>query len=236
MEELQPAPEEVEPEEEDDEHADEVPKTKEETKSETKEDHTCCSACQLAKGRTGRKKGCFSKLKSLSQRRARVAPRLEGMHTGTGEALMLLRRLHREYPETQMASTVSNLSLLNLIRVIGLTFNKLVDMRFWLMDEMRKGTDLSTIPTARKIMAAGYAATLPQGMPPMGDMAASVPLQSLLNKTTERLLATTEVSEILQDGATYEFLLKSGNDGQSGRGTYSHKPVKGVKKVNDDKM
>jgi len=85
-------------------------------------------------------------------------------------------------------------------------------------------------------MAAGYAATLPQGMPPMGDMAASVPLQSLLNKTTERLLATTEVSEILQDGATYEFLLKSGNDGQSGRGTYSHKPVKGVKKVNDDKM
>jgi len=72
-------------------------------------------------------------------------------------------------------------------------------------------------------MAAGHAAALPE-MPPMGDMAATVPLQSLLDKTTERLLATTEVSDVLEHGATYEFVLKSGNDGQSGRGSYNHKP------------
>jgi len=61
------------------------------------------------------------------------------------------------------------------------------------------------MPPARKIMAMAYASTLP-AMPPMGDMAASVPLQSL------------------EDGAEYELLLKSGNDGQSGRGNFSHKP------------
>ena len=180
------------------------PPPKEETKTADLQDCTGCPCCQKSAARKGRKKGCFSKLKSTSQRRARVAPRLEGMHTGTGEALMLLRRLHREYPETKMTSAVSNLSLLNLIRILGLTYNKLVDMRFWLMDELRKGTDLSTIPTAKKIMATGYAAALPE-MPPMGDLAAYVPLQSLLNKTAARLLATTEVSDFVEHGATYEF-------------------------------
>ena len=164
-----------------------------------------------------------------------MAPRVEGIIPGTGEAVMLLRRLHREYPETRQGSTVSNLSLLVMIRTMGLTYNKLVDMRFWIMDELSKGTDLSTMPSAKKVMAMAYASTLPE-MPPMGDMAASVPLQSLLNKTTERLLACSEVSEYLEDGAEYELLLKSGNDGQSGRGSFSHKPKEGVKKVNDDKM
>ena len=217
------------------EEEDEYVPPKEETKSADLQDCTVCPCCQKATARKGRKKGCFSKLKSTSQRRARVAPRLDGMHTGTGEALMLLRRLHREYPETHQGSAVSNLSLLNLIRILGLTYNKLADWRFWIMDEMRKGTDLSIIPTAKKIMAAGHAAALPE-MPPMGDLAATVPLQSLLDKTTERLLATTEVSDVLEHGATYEFVLKSGNDGQSGRGSYNHKPKKGVKKVKDDKM
>ena len=193
------------------------------------------SSARTARGKTGRPRGCFSQLKSTSQMRKRVAPRVEGIMPGTGEAVMLLRRLHREYPETRQGSTVSNLSLLVMIRSLGLSYNKLVDMRFWIMDELSKGTDLSSMPPARKIMAMAYASTLP-AMPPMGDMAASVPLQSLLDKTSERLLACSEVCEYLEDGAEYELLLKSGNDGQSGRGNFSHKPKEGVKKVNDDRM
>ena len=64
-----------------------------------------------------------------------MASRLKGLLPGRRaglagqvEALHILRRLNREYPEN-LNSPVTNLSLLTVIKTIGLSYNQAVDLR-----------------------------------------------------------------------------------------------------------
>jgi len=61
----------------------------------------------------------------------------------------------------------------------------------------------------------------------VSDTAASVPLASLLRHSVTRLASTEVVSKKLVHGEVYELLVKSGTDGQSGRGNYCWKPKPG---------
>ena len=83
---------------------------------------TCCSACRQRKIKTGPKPKPFTQVKSTRQRRRRLSKRLADVD-GFGEALAIMRRLHREYPESK-GDTVTNLSLLTLVRNVRLSYNQ----------------------------------------------------------------------------------------------------------------
>ena len=104
---------------------------------------------------------------------------------GQAEALHIVRRLNREYPETSH-NPVTNLSLLTVVKNLGLSYNNLVDLRWWILDELTvKRTDLSTIPPADKVFREAESVMLPEGIE-VEEEAASVAIQSLLDHTTYR--------------------------------------------------
>ena len=87
-------------------------------------------------------------------------------------------------------------------------------------------TDLAKIPPAKVIFAEAEETMMAPGMV-VSDTAASVPLASLLRHSVTRLASTEVVSKELVHGEVYELLVKSGTDGQSGRGNYCWKPKPG---------
>ena len=104
---------------------------------------------------------------------------------GQAEALHIIRRLNAEYPETK-DNAVTNLSLLTLIKTLGLSYNKAVDLRWWILDQTTvKKTDLSTIPPIPKVFSEAKEEMLPGGIK-VEEEAASVPLQSLIDHTVFR--------------------------------------------------
>ena len=68
-----------------------------------------------------RKRKPFSQLRSLRHMRRRLQERCEGVENMT-EALSVIRRLHRQYPDTK-TDTVTNIALLTLVRVLRLSHN-----------------------------------------------------------------------------------------------------------------
>ena len=101
------------------------------------------------------------------------------------------------------------------------------DWRYWNQNEMLiHKTDLAKIPPAAVIFQEAEETMLAPGMV-VSDTAASVPLASLLRHSVTRLASTEVVSKKLVHGEVYELLVKSGTDGQSGRGNYCWKPKPG---------
>jgi hypothetical protein len=121
-----------------------------------------------------------------------VAARLQGLLpssragvAGQTEALHIMRRLKKEYPDTR-GNPVTNLSLLTAIKTLGLSYNKAVDLRWWILDQViTKKTDLSTIPPMSKVFRQVESVMLPEGVV-VEEEAALVPVQSLLDHTTCR--------------------------------------------------
>ena len=104
---------------------------------------------------------------------------------GQAEALHIIRRLNVEYPDTK-GNAVTNLSLLTVIKTLGLSYNKAVDLRWWILDQITiKKTDLSTIPPIPKVFSEAKEKMVPGGVE-IEEEAASVPLQSLLDHTVFR--------------------------------------------------
>ena len=108
---------------------------------------------------------------------------------------------------------------------------QLVDLRWWIINENSiNKRDLSTIPPIKNIFKEAESVMLPNGMI-AEEWVASIPLQNLFDHTAQRLLLCDDIKERLVDGQTYKFLIKTGSDGQTGRGNYSFKG----KQINDDK-
>ena len=125
---------------------------------------------------------------------SRVASRLKGLlpgrtagSAGQVEALHVMRHLNREYPKS-LRNPVTNLSLLMVIKSLGLSYNQAVDLRWWLLDELTvKNTDLTKIPPMSRIFREAEASMVPDGMKVTKELA-SVSLQELLNHTILGLL------------------------------------------------
>ena len=117
---------------------------------------------------------------------------------GQAEALHIMRRLNREYPDAR-GTAVTNLALLTAIKTLGLSYNKAVDFRYrsknfcppflfrwWILNEICvKKTDFSTIPHMSKVFREAEENMLPKGMV-AEEEAASIPLQNLLDHSIYR--------------------------------------------------
>ena len=140
-----------------------------------------------------------------------MASRLKGLLpsrraglSGQVEALHIVRRLNREYPEISQ-NPVTNLSLLTVIKNLGLSYSQAVDLRWWLLDELTiKKTDLTKIPPMSSIFREAEASMVPEGMEVTEELA-SVGLQELLNHTMLGLLTSSDVCSKLQDGHRYRY-------------------------------
>ena len=89
---------------------------------------TCCTACTRRRGKTGRRPKPFDQVRTARGRNMRVNKRLAGLVRGKkerSEALAIIHRLNRNFPDTKMDS-VSNISVLNLIKNLRLSYNQVL--------------------------------------------------------------------------------------------------------------
>ena len=101
------------------------------------------------------------------------------------EALHIVSRLNREYPET-LRNPVSNIALMTAVRKMALSYNNLRDLRWWILNELTvKKSDLRTIPPVKKVIREAESVMLPEGIQ-VEEEVAFVPLQKLLDHTTCR--------------------------------------------------
>ena len=113
-----------------------------------------------------------------------------------------MHRLDREYPK-DLQNPVTNISILTVIKSLGLSYNQAVDLRWWLLDELTvKNTDLTKIPPMSRIFREAEASMVPDGMKGTEDLA-SVGLQELLNHTILGLLTSSEIRSKHIDGKKY---------------------------------
>ena len=115
-----------------------------------------------------------------------------------------MHRLNREYHKS-LRNPVTNLSLLTVIKSLGLSYNQAVDLVWWLLDELTvKNTDLTKIPPMSRIFREAEASMVPDGMKVTEELA-SVGLQELLNHTILGLLTSSEICSKLIDGKRYRY-------------------------------
>ena len=113
-----------------------------------------------------------------------------------------MHHLDREYPK-DLQNPVTNISILTVLKSLGLSYNQAVDLRWWLLDELTvKNTDLTKIPPMSRIFREAEASMVPDGMKVTEELA-SVGLQELLNHTILGLLTSSEISSKLNDGKRY---------------------------------
>ena len=115
-----------------------------------------------------------------------------------------MHHLDREYPK-DLQNPVTNISILTVIKSLGLSYNQAVDLRWWLLDELTvKNTDLTKIPPMSRIFREAEASMVPDGMKVTEELA-SVGLQELLNHTILGLLTSSEIRSKLIDGKRYRY-------------------------------
>ena len=115
-----------------------------------------------------------------------------------------MHRLDREYPK-DLQNPVTNISILTVIKSLGLSYNQAVDLRWWLLDELTvKNTDLTKIPPMSRIFREAEASMVPDGMKVTEELA-SVGLQELLNHAILGLLISSEICSKLIDGKRYRY-------------------------------
>ena len=115
-----------------------------------------------------------------------------------------MHRLDREYPK-DLQNPVTNISILMVIKSLGLLYNQALDLQWWLLDELTvKNTDLTKIPPMSRIFREAEASMVPDGMKVTEELA-SVGLQELLNHTILGLLTSSEIRSKLIDGKRYRY-------------------------------
>ena len=133
-----------------------------------------------------------------------LQPKRRAGLAGQVEALHIMHRLDREYPK-DLQNPVTNISILTVIKSLGLSYNQAVDLRWWLLDELTvKNTDLTKIPPMSRIFREAEASMVPDGMKVTEELA-SLGLQELLNYTILRLLTSSEIRSKLIDGKRYRY-------------------------------
>ena len=89
---------------------------------------TCCTACTRRRGKTGQRPKPFDQVRTARGRNMQVNKRLAGLvrgEEGRSEALAIIHCLHRNFPDTKVDS-VSNISVLNLIKNLHLSYNQVL--------------------------------------------------------------------------------------------------------------
>ena len=95
-----------------------------------------------------------------------------------------MHRLDREYPK-DLQNPVTNISILTVIKSLGLSYNQAVDLRWWLLDELTvKNTDLTKIPPMSRIFREAEASMVPDGMKVTEELA-SVGLESYYTRAVD---------------------------------------------------
>ena len=134
----------------------------------------------------GTKRKNFEELTSKSSKRARVMNVVEMLQSDIGLEEKVLEKL-----ETRKAGEKSEedfeMSCLAVMKILGISNHKYDDLRFWILDMLRRNMDLSSMPTSKQLMEKVQAEMVPPNLT-TSEIGASIPLVDALHHTGERFL------------------------------------------------
>ena len=114
------------------------------------------------------------------------------------------------------------LACLNLMKTVGLSNTKYNDLRWWVKDAMKRGFNLSAMPTARVLKAKISKEMIPPNMK-TSEQGAHFDMVETLLHTAPRFLVRQDVRENLKEEGTVIHLAKVGSDFASGFGKLNQK-------------
>ena len=114
------------------------------------------------------------------------------------------------------------LACLNLMKTLGLSSTKYNDLRWWVKDVMKRGLNLSAMPTARVLKAKIAKEMVPPNMK-TSEQGAHFDMVEALFHTGSRFLVRQDVKENLKEEGTVIHLAKVGSDFASGFGKLNQK-------------
>ena len=103
------------------------------------------------------------------------------------------------------------------MKKLGLSSYNLDDFRFGVADLVRRGFDLSKLPTYKRLRKTTIAAMIPLGLV-SSETGASVPIVSALHHTGRRFLLRPDIKKNVRDGDVITHLAKIGSDFATGHG------------------
>jgi len=157
--------------------------------------HSCCALCRRQAARAKREEKPYSKCLSRKTKAGRVTKRTARVD-GRDEARAIVVRLQKNFPELELmeGGQVTNLDLLTLIRDCG----------------------LSCAPSPRRTSSSGT--PTPPSSPPAPWWTRSPAAPSPPSSPSS---TGPSAGHNLVDGGLYTLMVKSGTDGQSGRGNFA---------------
>ena len=199
------------PEEEKKEEEKKEEEKKEEEKQEEKK--------EVEKIERGRRKS-FKDLKSSTSKRARIDNVINMIKNDPGLESGVVEKLTMEKEETADAPAMEEsfkLSCLNAMKTLSLSDTKFDDLRWWIFDLLRRGFDLSKMPSSSTLKAKVKKEMLPPDMASC-ETGAEFDMTAALFHTGKRFLERPDIRENLKEGDCLRHLAKVGSDFASGFG------------------
>ena len=159
--------------------------------------------------------------KTKSRRVKSVIQHLEEDQGLEGAVLKTLET-RKESEDDDDVSEEFKLAVLSLMKTLNLSERKLDDLRYCINDMIRRGMDLSKIPTFLNLRRTTIKEMIPDGFS-SSNTGAKIPVVSHLHLTARRLLIRGDISSKLQDGDEIVHLAKIGSDYTTGLGRMNQK-------------
>ena len=128
----------------------------------------------------------FYELSSKTSKRARVVNVVEMIQSDIGLEEKVLKKLEPRKGEGKSEQDF-DMSCLALMKTLGISNYKYDDLRYWILDMIRKDMDFSLMPTSRKLMKKVQAEMVPPNMT-TSETGASIPFTDAIYHHGERLV------------------------------------------------
>ena len=172
-----------------------------------------------------KKRKNYADLKTVQVKKARVENVVQMLRSDDGLEGGVFDRLKEEM-EVSTDKKVSieewKLSCLNLMKILKLSDKKYDDLRFWILDVMRRGFSLASMPTSRALKEKVNREMIPPDMKSSAT-GAKFELQDALFHTGRRFLERPDIKSHLRPGITLLHQAKIGSDFQTGLGKISQR-------------
>ena len=167
----------------------------------------------------GRRKG-FNDLKSSTSKRARVDNVISMIKNDPGLENGVVEKLRMEKEQTAVTPGMEEsfkLSCLNAMKTLSLSDTKFDDLRWWIFDLLRRGFDLSKMPSSSTLKTKVKKEMLPPDMSSC-ETGAEFDMTAALFHTGKRFLERDDIRGNLKEGDSVRHLAKVGSDFASGFG------------------
>ena len=141
---------------------------------------------------------------------------------GLEGAVLKTLETRKESENDDDVSEEFKLAVLSLMKTLNLSERKLDDLRYWINDMIRRGMDLSKIPTFLNLRRTTIKEMIPDGFS-SSNTGTKIQVVSHLHLNARRLLIRGDISLKLQDGDEIVHLAKIGSDYTTGLGRMNQK-------------